>query len=217
MKLVFNSNIKVTEVYKNLYLLEDFYLNPHDVRTQALELPFDRPNDKEYISNQTNYIRQDDLKNRIAEILKVDPALEVYFHHNFNKSFEKYNDFALPNIHSDTDFNNKGEDIWLILIPLNDLFVPQGGTAFWEHKETKSRSVLEELMREIRFRSRSVVYDNMGKDLENWHPYFIADYKFNQAVLCKSDLWHSGTKGFGDSDLNCRFIQLGILSINHPV
>lgn len=202
-----------SEISKNIFWIEDIYPNHSQLVKEAMKMETGRNEEANYPGHQTEYFQNEYLKMIISKVLNIQ--LENFHFESLIRFVEQGQDNLRKSyIHHDLDLNNVEFRKWSIVIYLNDIFKKNSGTIFWEHKQTKSRTVYEDMQKSILNRQPMSVYNQLGLDKENWVPYLSLDYKPNCAVLFPAELWHSPPwESFGSSSEESRIIETGIATI----
>lgn len=196
---------------KNLIVIDDFYRNPQAVRDYAL--------------NKVDYFGRDDLANEFAgteskqsfytadvvakieravgQTIKVEP--EKYSFAVFWKTFAS--DARNLVVHVD-------QSDWTGLVYLSRPQDCQGGTSFYQHKESGLDTIPdEEQLQALGYESKKDFVQRFvtpqGKSPDHWRQLARVGMKFNRMILFRAgDMFHGADGYFGDNDENCRLLQL---------
>lgn len=205
---------------KNIIVMDNFYKNPEIVRSYAL--------------NKVSYISKENLPNRfpgtesvqsffskdvirkmeqaIGETVVVNPA--QYSFGVFAKTYAA--DEKKKAVHVD------GSD-WTALLYLSRPQDCQGGTTFYEDRETGWNSIPDLATLQTKgFQSVELFkqehLNKKSQDLAQWKVSTKVGMKFNRMILFRAgSLFHAADGYFGDSDENCRLIQLFFFKIQKEV
>jgi hypothetical protein len=196
---------------KNIVVIDNFYRNPEAVRRYAL-------NKVSYISNenlpekfpgtesQQSFYSADvisKMEQAIGERIVAEPA--QYSFGVFAKTYAK--DEKKKTIHVD------GSD-WTALLYLSRPEDCQGGTSFYEDKSLGWNQIPDiETLNQRGFESvedfKNTYLKAMGQEYSNWKVSTRVGMKFNRMVIFRAGaLFHAAEGYFGETDENCRLIQL---------
>lgn len=178
-----------------VYLVDNFLPNAAEVREQALNSEF---------GDYTGYDEQVYKRVCITEIPGLQDQIEKAFGpvEMLGMGFRLNYEDELPNqaIHSDMGWGTHALVLYLC--------EGNGGTAFWEHKSTGA-SVIEpgqiDLWESI---------DGDWDDVSKWKQLFLAELKFNRAVIYESKRFHSRYpfKAFGSTPEDGRLIAVAFFT-----
>ncbi len=203
------------KVADSIFYVDNFYDDIADVRKSALsDYPYELTDFKHYTLNQSPPLRDDYSKFLIEQktgdflTSKGITAVNSYFRKNFNTSHK--NNLA---IHADFYEDLDKLDYWIMIVPLNNVSGSES-TKFWSHNKSKTKSLQEEMAFIAKEKKSHDVLDQKGFDFENWTNYFTDSYVQNRAIIFNSQLWHSAPEGFGNTDDDCRFIQLTMIKVH---
>lgn len=195
---------------KNIIVIDNFYENPLSVRDLALKCEYidqeNLPDKFAGTESKKSFYTKDVLQKietAIGQKIIVDP--KNYSFGVFAKTYAK--DKKNLTIHLD------GSD-WTALVYLSLPEHCQGGTTFYEHRDLGLNAVpKDETLLERGFSSKedfiSKQITPISQDLSSWKESVRIKMKFNRLLLFKAgDLFHAADGYFGDTDLNCRLLQL---------
>lgn len=194
---------------KNIIVVDDFYTNPDEVRSIALNSDYPDP-EGEYTypgknSEQSHYSQEIHQKFENVVNHDLNPADKNGY---FRISLEK--DSHKQDVHVDPGWD------WGAVIYLNDPkdCIDEGGTSFWRHNTLKME-ICPKTDHEAQcygfpsYREAwwTTVYGD-GQDRSKWTRYFLCPMRYNRMVIFRTHLWHSHNFNFGDSIQNGRLVQL---------
>ena len=170
-----------------LIVFDNFLDDPHARRKQALESKFES-------TEATGVVFPGIARLQTEDSRRIKP----YAPHTHCDEFFRLtlNDDRLPTyIHNDAAMAR-----WTGVLYLNEAGV--GGTAFWQHKAT--RSIKPTLYHDIE------QFQEDGTKPEKWELRFVVEMKWNRLILFDSRLWHSPfpREGWGSSPKDGRLIQV---------
>lgn len=178
-----------------VYLVDNFLPNAEEVRKQALNSEFG-----DYLGKDGETYKRvcitdiPGLKDRIELAFGPINMLGMGFRLNYEGE--------LPNnsIHSDMGWGTHALVLYLC--------EGSGGTAFWEHKKTGA-SVIEPGQVDL-FESINGDWDDESK----WKQLFLADLKFNRAVIYESKRFHSRYpfEAFGSTPEDGRLVAVAFFT-----
>lgn len=199
---------------KNIIVIDNFYENPYAVRNFALtkarylsneKLPKNFPgteSEQSFFSDEV--VRK--IEKAIGEEVLVNPA-ECSFG-VFAKTFS--NDERNRTIHVDSSD-------WSAVLFLSKPADCRGGTVFYEDLETGWTEIPElTSLKKMGFPSvehfKSEYLKKKSQQFNNWKISSRVAMKFNRMVLFRSGkLFHAAEGYFGETDDNCRLLQLFFL------
>ena len=195
------------QVADGIWVIDNFYTEPHAIREQALALDYGE-DEKNWSGNRSQRVRifTDDHKVSLERLVnrKIDAVSYPFYHCSFQYCRE-------PDrlcIHSDpVDFGG------VIFLTPN---APQdSGTSFFRHENTGlSHMVCKEgnlefnYFSEMMYRSGRNMFDN-GKlnNNQEWETVYHAENVFNRFVLFDATRFHSAARYFGTNKADSRLTQ----------
>lgn len=196
---------------KNIVVIDNFYSNPWAVREYALNkaqyiskenLPGEFPGTE---SKQSFFTPGVVEKMELAIGQKITPEPANYSFGVFAKTYAK--DLRNKSIHVDSSD-------WTGLLYLSRPEDCRGGTNFYSHKDSGLDQVPSDSeLLDMGFSSKNEFIEKflkpIGQEPSQWNVSVKVGMKFNRMLLFKAgELFHSADSYFGDSDNNCRLIQL---------
>ncbi len=203
-----------------LYVVDDFYHNPDDIRAAALKLNF-KPGQPEIDSgkkvrhpgwrainpNTSNMLY---LRNRFQDITGKQIVYFPYkgsngaFNLGLNEKRQLFNW-----VHGDhtTQIDDK-YDFWAAVIYLTPNPPRDSGTILLENKET---GVYKQHQTDAPITGTEFRGSFIGsKAEEEWQPHITVQNKYNRCIIYKGDYFHAPTiGGFGENKEKGRLVQLG--------
>lgn len=171
-----------------LLVIDNFYTNPDNVRSFALEQPFDVKGN--YPGSRTKPYLPDDVKNAIQYWMSFAGKITDWFENTgYTGAFQLATAQDRTWIHSD-HFN-----MWAGVCYLTPNAPHTGGTALYRHKETGLHRRTEG--KEI----------GDGYDYTKWDKFDVIGNKYNRLILYRADLFHASVDYFGDNIHNGRLFQ----------
>jgi hypothetical protein len=209
-------------VFTNHFIIIDnFYLDPDQVRDIALNMPLDQ-NSGKYAGRMTQeaFFNNDhkEIFKLITKMPEIVPGTTLCGKFRFSLA----QDTEIQHIH----FDPAPMQVWagVIYLSLPEHYEPvqntQGscGTQFWCHRRTGLDHLPLDLSSRIQHGWHSVddlkeFLENEGIDESLWQPVFDVPMRYNRLVLFRPWMFHSSGFRFGDSRENCRLVQTMFLSL----
>lgn len=194
---------------RNIIVIDDFYLNPDEVRQFALNSSYPNPeNSYTYPgkNSKENYYSEE-IHQKFESILqkKLTPAEPNGY---FRLSLES--DTYQQDIHVDSCWEFGA----VCYLNTPKQAVDEGGTSFWIHNKTKMEKC-PQTDDEANLHGYSCAKESWwttvygeGLDRSNWTRYFLSPMKYNRIVIFRTNLWHSHNYNFGTSLHSGRLVQL---------
>lgn len=196
---------------KNIIVIDNFYKDPWAVRdyalTKAKYLSADQLNPDFAGTESLKGIYSDDvikkLEVAIGQSIEVNPKNFAFG--VFAKTFAR--DGTKKEVHVDASD-------WTALLYLSRPEDCQGGTVFFENKKLGWNEIPnEDILHSCGYGSRENFVNgdlkDWGKDFSKWHISARVGMKFNRLVLFRAGtLFHAAEGYFGNTDENCRLLQL---------
>jgi len=202
-----------------IWVVDDFYPNPDEIRNRALMLDYTRGMVKKeekkyqalhpgYRANQKRQFWWENriyLRNRWKDILgkQVHDMESMKCNGSFNLGYgEKKNTFSW--IHSDGGWDDH-ERMYACVIYLTPNPPPNTGTLLFEHDgslyDIKNRSVAVE---------RYPHYNGEYSDVDGWTVHCKVENRYNRLVMYDARMLHTPENaGFGDTKETARLTQIG--------
>ncbi len=201
---------------QNIVIVDDFYSNPDEIRSIALNQEYPTPEDNYTYPgrNSKGCYYDKDVHSKFEQILNenLDPADQNgYFRLSLASDTHK------QDIHVDSSWD------WGAVIYFSDPkdCVDEGGTSFWRHNtlEMECCPRTDEEAQYYGYPSYkeawwTIVYGD-GQDRSKWTRYLLCPMKYNRLVLFRTHLWHSHNFNFGDTIENGRLVQLAFFRSKH--
>lgn len=182
----------------NLIVVDDFYINPDDVREFALAQEFKfRGN---YPGLRTNSFLSEQIKTTIETILKPFGGNVTKWDEEpgLTGCFELSTSFDRSWMHTD-HFNT-----WAGIVYLTPDAPLTGGTGLFRHKRTGSRK-----------EDGKLNYDGETQDITKWELVDQIGNVYNRLALYRSDLYHTSLDYFGKDKEDGRLFQLFFLTTEY--
>lgn len=184
---------------QSMYIVDDFYNNPDEVRAHALTKHYFKAGHGNYPGLRTDpveavereYLRQFIQHNILGQEI-------TYFPDEANTAFQYTTENDRSWIHHDAT-------TWAGVLYLTPDAPPETGTAIFRHRESKvSWWNPEDESTEYNFTEG--LANPMDNDL--WEPITQVSNVYNRLVIYRGNLYHSSMKpGFGDCKENGRLFQ----------
>lgn len=181
--------------HEDILVIDDFLDNPLSVREHArLSEFYNWQGPDGQIYKRVSICKVPGVQAKLFEIFGPYEMLGQAYRLNYS------NECPNQSIHSDMGWGTHALVLYLCEGP--------GGTAFWQHRETGER----------RITSNDVeLYEKIKDDWEDaskWNYYYLADLKFNRAVIYSSELFHSRYpfEAFGEHAGNGRLIAVAFFT-----
>lgn len=194
--------------FERMYIVDDFYTNPDQVRNHALSLQRNETSQGNYAGVMTadNFLTQDHI-DTISQLVGhyVTPSTGFTGKFRFTKESDPYK----QDIHFDPGDNNCA---WAGVVYLTPDIENTDGTIFWKHKRTGLESIPRTLegIAEHGWGGEGDLkrfLDTEGADHSYWNKTLTVPYKYNRLVLFRPWMFHSPGKPFGDAIENSRLVQ----------
>lgn len=179
---------KISEVLMQLTLqiIDNFYVNPDNVRAYALSQPFDVKGN--FPGARTKPYLPNDLKIAIQHWMRPVGQITNWFEdYGYTGAFQIATAQDRTWIHSD-HFNK-----WAGVCYLTPDAPISSGTALYQHKATKNY--------------RRIDNDYEGYDYTKWDLFDKIGNRYNRLILYRGDLFHASIDYFGDNLHNGRLFQ----------
>ncbi len=181
-----------------LIVKDDFYADPQQVYTSALQASFYQP---EHVTGyrSTTVYHEKGIKAKLEKLLGIkitrwdtDPLEENgVFYQGLSKGKKK----ELPGVHSDEPYNDITVVIYLTPgIPLDC------GTSLWMHKQTGLIDpVTPAAARRLKVKFLDLKYqlEAESQDRNKWMEIDRVGYRFNRMLAYPSGIFHSATNHYG--------------------
>ena len=172
----------------DLFIINDFYANPDNVRAYALSQPFDVTGN--YPGSRTKPYLPDDVKDAIQYWMNFAGKVTDWFENTgYTGAFQIATAQDRTWIHSDH------HNMWAGVCYLTPDAPHTGGTALYRHKATGLH----------RRNGDKEVGD--GYDYTKWDKFDVVGNKYNRLVIYRADLFHASIDYFGDNLHNGRLFQ----------
>jgi hypothetical protein len=183
----------------SIIIIENFYENPLEVRNFALKQNYKK--DLYYPGNRTKSFANDEIKNKLENIIKPFAGNIVYFSNdndNDNGTFQYATSYDHTWIHKD---NDKDNDInWTGIVYLTPDAPFSSGTTIYKYKnQLASKTELEKFSKDY---SKWDIVDNIGN-------------VFNRLLIFDSTQYHASTNYFGTDIYNSRLFQVFFFKTEH--
>jgi hypothetical protein len=206
---------------KHYIVIDDFYPNPEEIRTLALQAPTGSPGSGKWAGAMTDGYFFTAEHEQALQMITAEPVCRSdglcgYFR------FTNVDDQYQQHIH----FDPKPGQVWAGVVYLSD---PtdidtwerpdhQCGTSFWRHNRTGLDSIPLDQAELERHGWNNVndlrnFLETEGLDESLWQKTFYVPSKFNRLVLFRPWMFHSPGKAFGTDKQNCRLVQLFFLRL----
>jgi len=181
---------------KELIVIDDFLPEPYTVREAGIGADYiDWTGPDGQVYKRICKVEIPAVINAIEKAVGKIDLLGMAYRLNY--------DHELPNqaIHADTGWGSHALVLYLCNGP--------GGTAFWEHRATKERCILEGedwLRRQI---------ENDFDDVSKWYRHHLVHLKYNRALIYESSLFHSRYpfQAFGEDAVTGRLIVVAFFNL----
>jgi len=194
---------------RNIIILDDFYLNPDEVRQIALNFSYPEPEDSYTYPGKNSYENYypESLHQKFETILnrKLIPAQPNGY---FRLSLES--DSYRQDVHVDPSWEFGA----VCYLNPPEQVIDEGGTSFWMHNKTKMETCpqTDDEAKHYGYSSAkeawwTTVYGE-GLDRSKWTRYLLSPMKYNRIVIFRTNLWHSHNYNFGNNLQDGRLVQL---------
>lgn len=193
---------------KNIIVVDDFYKDPDQVRSLALETDFTDVRHLNYPGTQSEFAFYSDEMIKLFENLiglKMAPDVEKYTFGKFR--FMNTDTGARLKVHVD------GLTDWTGLVYLNVPTQCEGGTVFYKHKKTglegppSEQYLCENGYNNYADFENKIIYPDT-LELNMWEETTYVGMRYNRLVLFKGNqLYHCHTHAFGYTRENSRLTQ----------
>lgn len=196
-------------MFRSLMVIDDFFANPMEVRAAALALEYPKPAKPQPYPGVTSktpmlWPNSDQMFSQIiGEPLR---AKSGFYHGHFRKAFAGNRGFG--DIHIDP------ATVWAGVLYMTLPQYCRGGTEFFRHKKygTDGAPINAEQLKIYGETDSAKLVDRLtevdGLDRGNWDHIMTLPMRFNRLILFRGWMWHTAGVSFGDSDENCRLIQI---------
>lgn len=169
-----------------LLVIDDFYINPDNVRNFALSQQFDvRGN---YPGARTKPFLTDDIKNAISYIMNFSGKVT-----DWKESSGYSGSFQIALAKDRTWIHSDHNNMWAGVCYLTPDAPHSSGTGLFRHKQTGEFS--------------RVTTDHESYDYTKWDLFDKIGNRYNRLILYRSNLFHASLDYFGDSLENGRLFQ----------
>lgn len=181
-------------------VIDNFFKNPNEIRSIALEEKYERFNNGFYGGRDTlnRMIVIDEMKEKIKNILNKEHEIITG---RFRSVTEK--EYGRSYIHEDSNvFNKPGLHILICLTPDN-LIKKNDAIVFYKHKELGiSAKNLDNYTLEKSLKETLVI--------DKFIEYKSIEYKYNRCIILDYGIFHSPRymNGYGDSLENSRLLYI---------
>lgn len=170
----------------SLLIIDDFYVNPDNVRNFALSQEFSVTGN--YPGKRTQSFWTDDVKAAIEYNMQFAGKItEVFAGSGYTGAFQITTAQDRTWIHSDP------YNMWAGVCYLTPDAPHTSGTGLFRHKATGQH--------------RKQTQDWEGYDYTKWDLFDVVGNKYNRLVIYRGDLFHASLDYFGDNDHNSRLFQ----------
>jgi hypothetical protein len=181
----------------NIIVVDDFYNNPHEVRTFALAQPFDVKGN--YPGFRTGSFINDGVKNTINNILfGIAGQVTNWMEDSYGGAFQLCTSADRTWIHTD-QYNT-----WAGVLYLTPDAPLSGGTALYKHKLSGERGLNE-----------GSAFPKDAYDYTQWDIVDRIGNVFNRLVLFRGDLYHASVDYFGSDMETGRLFQTFFFNTEH--
>ena len=198
-----------------IYIVDDFYPNPDEIRHKALELEFKDGQTKGKKVNHPGarafnpwYDNMIYLRNRWETITNKKAVEFKYGWSNgaFNIGYKKQHLFNW--VHGDhTEDRSKEHMFWAAVIYLTPNPMGCTGTVFLEHKRTK---VIRQYENDAPATGESFKQFIGSKAEQDWKPHITVENRYNRCLVYDGTLFHAPRlSSFGHNKETGRLTQLG--------
>ena len=198
-----------------IYIVDDFYPNPDEIRRKALELEFKDGQTKGKKVNHPGarafnpwYDNMIYLRNRWETITNKKAVEFKYGWSNgaFNIGYKKQHLFNW--VHGDhTEDRSKEHMFWAAVIYLTPNPMGCTGTVFLEHKRTK---VIRQYENDAPATGESFKQFIGSKAEQDWKPHITVENRYNRCLVYDGTLFHAPRlSSFGHNKETGRLTQLG--------
>lgn len=182
----------------NTLIIDDFYINPDEVREYALTQDFDV--DGNYPGHRTVSHLDDDLKDSLQNLVEPFAGKITYWGGDYSGSFQYTTSEDRSWIHSDSTAG------WAAVLYLTPDAPVSSGTGLYKHKETglcgwdNSKYTEEE--------TSLAPHMSEARDYTKWDLVDRLGNKFNRLVMYRSDNYHVSMDYFGKDKYDGRLFQV---------
>lgn len=196
-----SDNMKINKVDKDIYVIDNFYKNPDDVRNYAIgkkfklhstlyETQFYNPKLFYNISKQLITFFENISNTKINENEWNKDLLN-----DSNGFFQYITKKSNPVIHNDF--------YWGVIIYLTPNPQSPSGTSLFQHKETNIYKVNDSTYQV----NKDLWKEGEKSKINKWKIRHRIENKYNRALIFDSRNFHSSDGGFGDNIKNSRLYQ----------
>jgi len=210
-----------------IWVIDDFYPNPDEIRAKALKLNFqegiDRQTKKRNFPGWRNLRGRESqkevewhsnhvfLRNKLQSIVGERVNKFHRSHQAFNLGFaEKNNRFSW--VHSDaSQLPDEGGTMYALVIYLNPNPVPRSGTILFEHDGS-----VYDIQKKNRVPSKYYpaiqgnYWDTPLALDPAWKPHTVVSNRYNRCIMYEASMLHAPEDaGFGDTFETARLTQIG--------
>lgn len=179
----------------NIIVIDDFYINPDNVRNFALSQDFNvRGN---FPGARTQSFLTNDVKEAIEYNMQFAGKVTSWFEDSgYSGCFQISTAEDRTWIHSDP------HNMWAGVLYLTPDAPISSGTALYRHKATGEYN--------------HTTTDYEGYDYTKWEEFDRIGNKYNRLVIYRGDLFHASIDYFGDSLQNGRLFQTFFFNTERP-
>jgi hypothetical protein len=198
-------------------VLDDFYDDPHRVRTAALQAEYERRTDSVYYpgDNSVGGYEVEGLNEVVSNFVR-EPVMRTPHtaHCRFRMAMAGAESKATLRMHVD------GANYWSGIVYLNLPEHCQGGTEFYRHKGLNSdhAPLYDRDVTQYGYESCALYTQDLTKkdsnDTSKWEHLFTVPMKFNRCILFRPWFWHTPSESFGDRPENARLIQMFFFTLD---
>ena len=181
----------------NLIIVDDFYINPDDVRTFALSQDFSVQGN--YPGLRTKSFLNESLREKLSQILRPHSGEITQWNDSdgLTGSFELATSRERSWVHTD-HFNT-----WAGIVYLTPNAPLSGGTGLFEYKKTGSMV------------HDGTDYGDHTQDMTKWDLVDRIGNIYNRLALYRSDIYHTSLDYFGHDKQTGRLFQLFFLTTEY--
>jgi hypothetical protein len=198
-------------------IVDDFYDDPHAVRSAALHTDYARSVEgANYPGDNSAEAFEVEGLNEVVSNMVHEPVMGTpgSGHCRFRIATAGAESRARARMHVD------GQSYWSGIVYLTLPEHCRGGTEFYRHKELGSDrapiydSEVAEFGVQSCARFTQDIIKRDGKDASKWEHVMTIPMRFNRCVLFRPWFWHTSGESFGDRGENARLIQLFFFTLD---
>ena len=201
-------NVKPLSIFDRVYIVDNFYTQPDDVRQFAISQEKENSSNGNYagVMSVNSFLTQEHI-----DTFKELTGQSVFPSTSFNGKFRfsQINDTFKQDIHFDPGENNCA---WAGVVYLTPNVENTDGTIFWKHKRTGLESIPRTLegINEYGWKDTNDLkqfLDTDGMDHSLWEKTLTIPYRYNRLILFRPWMFHSPGPLFGNTIDTARVIQ----------